>query len=319
MIKLERRASAVLYNFLKSNFSSSPYIIPANVCPAVPLTFLKAGIGFEIFDIDNKSHCLSEEAILDAFKKNQGRYAGLLYVRTYGVEDQRDDFFKAIKRIDPKLVIIDDRCLCKPRFDIDESCADLTLFSTGYGKYVDIGSGGIGFIAEGMKYSNYIINGKVSTGHFAVSYQKQIDKFESCLQSSAKFVYVDNDWLESGSMPPLENYRKTVATKTVLEDNYRSTINNIYVNNLPSEIQFPSSYQNWRFNLLIEKKKIMLERIFKDNLFASSHYKPISTSFNQEKAPNAEYLFKRVINLFNNKKVTPEMALKTCQIISSSL
>lgn len=51
MIKVEKRASTVLYKFLISNCRGYSFILPANVCPVVPLTFIKANIDFVFVDI----------------------------------------------------------------------------------------------------------------------------------------------------------------------------------------------------------------------------------------------------------------------------
>jgi hypothetical protein len=45
------RASAILYNLLKSQDNTDPWLLPANICPIVPLTFFKAGVPFELVDI----------------------------------------------------------------------------------------------------------------------------------------------------------------------------------------------------------------------------------------------------------------------------
>ena len=50
-----QRASAILYNYLSGNHFDKPFLLPANVCPVVPLSFMKAGVGFEFIDID-ESH-----------------------------------------------------------------------------------------------------------------------------------------------------------------------------------------------------------------------------------------------------------------------
>ena len=58
-----QRASAILYNYLSGNHFDKPFLLPANVCPVVPLSFMKAGVGFEFIDID-ESHAMSTEKVL---------------------------------------------------------------------------------------------------------------------------------------------------------------------------------------------------------------------------------------------------------------
>src|SRR5690349_10239983 len=47
VIAFEARACSVLYNLLRSSGDHRPFLLPANVCPVVPLTFRKAGRPFE--------------------------------------------------------------------------------------------------------------------------------------------------------------------------------------------------------------------------------------------------------------------------------
>ena len=63
MIAFESRASTVLFNFLKSNYSEKKYILPSNVCPVIPLVFLKAGCNIEFCDIDFETFCIDEDFI----------------------------------------------------------------------------------------------------------------------------------------------------------------------------------------------------------------------------------------------------------------
>lgn len=56
MIKIEQRASVVLYRFLVANCKDFHFLLPANVCPVVPLTFLKAKVDFSFVDIDPATH-----------------------------------------------------------------------------------------------------------------------------------------------------------------------------------------------------------------------------------------------------------------------
>lgn len=76
-----QRASAILYNYLSGNHFDKPFLLPANVCPVVPLSFMKAGVGFEFIDID-ESHAMSTEKCLTAIEA--GKYSGLVFVHAYG-------------------------------------------------------------------------------------------------------------------------------------------------------------------------------------------------------------------------------------------
>ena len=145
----ESRASTILHNLLRSGRSGEPWLLPANVCPIVPLTLLKAGRGFEFVDIDEVSLCLDADRLLDRLRTAPGRYGGVLFVRTYGMEDSRDALFAEIRERGPELMLVDDRCLCRPRFDEPTPPGvDAVLYSTGYAKPVDLGFGGFASLAD---------------------------------------------------------------------------------------------------------------------------------------------------------------------------
>jgi dTDP-4-dehydrorhamnose 3,5-epimerase-like enzyme len=75
-------------------------------------------------------------------------------------------------------------------------------------------------------------------------------------------------------------------------------------------------YQRWRFNIFVDEKEELLQKIFANGLFASSHYASLAGIMDNGMAPNAEILYKRVINLFNDLRVGVEQAEKLVEIIS---
>ena len=72
----------------------------------------------------------------------------VLAVHTYGIEDDFNEQFAALRAINPTIAIIDDRCLCMPELEEPNSIADLVLYSTGEKKQVELGAGGIGYPPE---------------------------------------------------------------------------------------------------------------------------------------------------------------------------
>ena len=91
-ILFEIRASTILYNFLKSNNFDGKFLLPANVCPVVPLTFLKARVPFEFVDISMTDLCIQQQAVLTLLKKDPS-YCGVLFVRTYCITRPYKSFF----------------------------------------------------------------------------------------------------------------------------------------------------------------------------------------------------------------------------------
>src|SRR5215207_1297139 len=145
------RASAILYNILVSQASDLPWLMPANICPIVPITFLKAGIPFEFVDISAETLHMDWQQAQALMAKR--RYGGVLYAHTYGKLFTPNDFFAKIKSLDPELLILDDRCLCIPDLEPDHnSRADVILYSTGYAKIVEINFGGYAFMTDEVPY-----------------------------------------------------------------------------------------------------------------------------------------------------------------------
>ena len=185
------------------------------------------------------------------------------------------------KKINPNIIIVDDRCLCLPRTEwrVDEG-ADMVLFSLGPKKQVSLGGGGFGYVKDGMKYYNMQGFANASA---EISCEKAFDLDE-------------------------------IVSKTKCAVEHKESINRIYSSCLPKIIQYPVAYQSWRFNIIVPNKDEMLRRIFAAGLFASGHYKPLS-----EKCPTAAEVYNRTINLFNDFYYSEEQARKTCKIINLCL
>ena len=89
MITFANRASAVLFRYLRSRRFEKPFLLPANVCPVVPLSMMKAGEDYEFVDIDER-HTMSEDLAID--KLSRGSYSGVLFVHSYGHHFDNKDF-----------------------------------------------------------------------------------------------------------------------------------------------------------------------------------------------------------------------------------
>ena len=132
---LAPRASAILYDLLQGREASRPFLLPANICPIVPVTFFKAGVPFEFVDISADSLLMDLDQAEARLRDGNGQYGGLLYAHTYGDLHSPQDTFRRLKERWPELLIIDDRCLCPPDLEPDEAQqSDVTLYSTGHAK-----------------------------------------------------------------------------------------------------------------------------------------------------------------------------------------
>lgn len=312
MIIFKNRASAILFDVLKSIDNNKPFILPANVCPIVVATFLKAGVNFEFVDISKKTLCINEEIILKKIKEFPNFYNGILFVRSYGTEGNFKDFFKKVKDINSDIFIIDDCCLNIPKFkNIKTENVDMTLFSTGYSKFADIDFGGFAYIRDDFSYNSRNLTYSKS------KLEELVSQFKNVISRNKKFNYEDTNWLDT-SKPKISfsQYKNIINKKIISIKKRKKKLNDIYSTRLPNKIQLKSKYQNWRFNILVPQKKELLDKIFSRNLFASSHYASLDGIFSDGKSINAEKLSSYIVNLFNDKRFNEEKAEKISRIIS---
>lgn len=268
------RANKILYNFIRSNNINGTVLLPSNICKDVIEVLKYAGLTLKFLDISKDTLCIDQNQI----KENIESASLLLFVHTYGTERNFDSLFSELKTIKPSLIIVDDRCLCMPELSLKTSSADLVLYSTGDKKQVDLGKGGIGYVSESYKIRRCRI------------------RDSSCLT---------NDKWELDK--PLFETKKQEVLK------HKEKLNAIYFENLSCVNQLHNEFQNWRFNILTDKKEQVLKALFAEGLFASSHYAPhtyIHTYI------HAAELHKNVINLFNDLYYSEEQALRTCEIIN---
>ena len=183
----------------------------------------------------------------------------------------------------------------------------LTLYSTGYAKYVDMGGGGYGFLqddhslwTEHVDYTGYNIE----------------NDYKNAFLKKEKIQNVSNGWLDAH----VDNFvnesyiQKIYKLKSEITI-HKNKINAIYTDLLESIQTLPHHFNGWRYNILVNNKENILKEIFKAGLFASSHYQPSSRLFVDNKFPNADYLYNHVINLFNDKYIIENQARKIAMLI----
>ena len=282
MIVFAPRACSILYGLLRSE--ERPFLIPANICPVVPATFVEAGRAFEPVDVAELTLEIDADACLDRIQREP--VGGLLFVRPYGRERDADPFFRVLKELQPDLLLIDDKCLCRP--DCEglgiSPWADATLFSTGYAKHVDLGYGGFAHLREGLPL---LLPGTC----------------ESWLDLRKPEV----SW---------EEHRRRTGEALGRADEHKRRLNAIYAEALPREIQMDTGFQSWRFNVRVSEADRLVERLFAAGLFASRHYAPVDGG---GRFPVAERLHGDVVNLFNDRYFDEERAERTARVVIQHL
>jgi len=307
------RASAILYNLLMSCEDSYPWLLPANICPIVPITFFKAGVPIEFADISAETLHMDLEQVEGRLKRR--RYGGVLYAHTYGEPSTPVDFFQSIKSKYPDLLLVDDRCLCVPDLEPPTNrFVDAILFSTGYAKIVELNFGGYAFLHDDTPYQPQHLP-------FDPQACEEIEReYKLAIQNHASYAYADSDWLQTDAhLPTWYDYRQQIEDGLNASLQQRVALNEIYITRLPVEIQLPEAFQSWRFNIRVENKDRVLEKIFSAGLFASSHYASLAGTMAPGTCSQAESLADETINLFNDHHFSPGQAERVCALIMETL
>ena len=311
------RASTILYNTLMANkgkFSNGKFILPANICPIVPLTLLKAGVFFEFLDISPETQCMRPEEIYSHINRSPDSICGIIYVHSYGFKQDLRLLFSSLRERYHQIFLIDDQCTCIPdTIGVSVlSKANLTLFSTGYAKFVEFGSGGFGYLGDS---TDYIESKEV---FLDTAHQKLVKKISSSLEECAPFAYIDSPWLIMSAGIKEEKYFKDIESQIPVVHSHKKKINNIYANIIPGEYHMGENF-SWRFNIQVPDKQRILNKIYESGLFASSHYKSVAKIFGNQPSPVANHFHSHMINLFNDYRFTEDMALQVGTIVKRAL
>jgi hypothetical protein len=282
VIAFERRACVILHNLLRSRADPRPFLLPANICSIVPETLRHARQPYELVDITDPTLEIDTGTCIERLRQRSGGYAGVVFVRPYGCDRAVNSLFRRLKEIQPDILVIDDKCLCQPDFELTgtDPDADVTLFSTGYGKHTDIG-GGFAVLHDAVAYHRTEGNG--------------------------------TEWLDV--RPPemeWESYRQRVAVAMRASDEHKSALNAIYASMLPSRIQLEPDFQRWRFNILVAEPADLVATVFAAGLFASRHYPSLG---DPGQFPVAERLHQRVVNLFNDRNFDERRARLVADLV----
>jgi hypothetical protein len=127
-------------------------------------------------------------------------------------------------------------------------------------------------------------------------------------------------WLDSVS-PPIswQVYKGEVIKMREHAEKQKKSLNSVYSAMIPENVQLPSPFHSWRFQIRIPFKDKLIDKINQAGLFASGHYYPASKLFGDGRCIESELLFSTVVNLFNDFYFTLEKAKKTSTIVCKHL
>lgn len=306
-LKHNARACSVLYNVLKANGIRGRALIPANICETVPATYILLGIEPVFCDISTEDFQIDKEAAMKALEDSS--ITVLHYNHTYGFKCVNDDYFlEMVKAMHPGVIIVDDRCLCFPEFDHNNTVSDIVLYSTGPVKCVDIGWGGFCFIKDYLNYREY------RRKHSKVDLAEFDRHIKDCHRANIPISkkVLSSNWLEIISDPPTD-YFDLVNRRTIESKVHKNRLNEIY-----SSIQgsLPLSYCTWRYQLLLENPGECMKALFDNGLFCSNHYRSLGNGyFSDISTPNSNYLESHIVNLFNDFRYDYVQANITAEIL----
>lgn len=312
------RASTILYNFILSNDKvKGTWLIPTNVCHFVPATILKAGAKIEILDISEKDLCINQDQVTSRLMNNKKKYSGIIYVRSYGVDNNAADFFSKIKKIKSNLLLVDDKCLGIPSFDKKINLlVDLELFSTGYSKYIDLGYGGFAKLNSKCNYDKTRLKYSKKDEDTFSEYFKNVVYNNTKVNQQELAEIVNLNWLDSKEIINKKTYFTEIKEAIKKTKVNKAAINNVYKKALINNVNFKESSTNWRYNILVNKREEILKTLATQGLFAGKHYYPLSKIFEANETPIWNFIYNKILNLFNDFRYTINQAEKTTAIIN---
>jgi hypothetical protein len=192
------------------------------------------------------------------------------------------------------------------------------LFSTGYAKYVDAGTGGYAFIRDVLTYGRQPV-------HYDVADKAALDeKMRSAVKKQTRLSpsVFSSDWLSgAGNNDAGDEYFAKIAPLVRLSERQKEKINSAYGSMFAKDYCLPDEYNHWRFNILVNEPEKLLKEIFTAGLFAGRHYCPIDRYILTPDArfPAAERLYRHVINLFNDRYFSVNQAEMTGAIVKKHI
>lgn len=302
------RAARLLHDALvrlRGDGRPGSIVLPANVCPIVPLTCWRAGFRTDFIDIDPASQGMTADRVAARLRDPRAPQAsGVIFVHPYGrvSDDTLRGVADVLESAGEELFLIDDRCSLVPSLDRPEEAqsGDMILFSTGYAKRVDIGYGGFAWVPPFIGALGLVEDFDEEAFERARAF------FRDPTPRDKALAEVPQEWLDS--RPVDENqYVEQVLARRELALRHEQELRDIYMTQVPEDLHLGAEFQ-WRFNLLVDNPRELIDAIFDAGLFASAHYPSVAQAVSGAQMPNAALSGQRLVNLFTSEPFTAEMA-----------
>lgn len=276
--------------------------LPANICPIVPLSLVRAGYSIKIIDID-PVHLELNWQQLSALGRD---LSVVLWLRPYGRIHGPAPELRNFQLQNPQIKWIDDRCLCIPETAVPQDIfADATLWSTGFGKFVELGYGAWAHVQNCSPEEWQVLTWDEP---FCPEDLQAFDhRVKEALSNELKHCPWTGDlnYLQ-GQIQPLDLDYVRAKAKTILA--HKMAINQIYDSLIPAKFRQEKEWNMWRYQMLVPDADLLKNEIFARGFFAGRNYPSIAKGFEVQECSQAKRDHQKRINLFNDLRISPEFA-----------
>ncbi len=301
------RASTLIIAFLRNRKVAlrNKVLLPVNVCAVVRQSVLTAGCVPVYCDIHPENLCL-DLAQTEALLKADSGIGTLLFNHTYGTCFWPEAELAHLKQ-HYNIALIDDCAAMFPELTPPRAtCADITIYSTGYAKCVTLPyGGGFAFLPDDSDLSELPEH---PLDEAARAYLKAHPDV------SAEWLQTHH-WYPTHLARPLEHYFDDIARTATQSLAHKQALNAIYDTPLHA-LRAPGDIHLWRYTLRLPPpvRENVRKAIFGAGLFVSAHYQPLAPGF-----PVAQELADTVLNLFNDAYFTEAQAKLCAKIILETI
>ena len=269
---------------------NSEVILPSICCPAVFFAVSNAGFCPIIADVSKENFCMGENDILNAATKDT---KAIIAVHSYG----RYCKIQNIQELASKnnWFLIEDACLAlggKFKGKALGSFGDVSIFSFGYDKIIDVGGGGA-----------------ILTDNSDLH-----EKCKRFLDNNKFFVYKNSAKKDTELKRKFSNLQDSVMQRNSNASIYDSLLNieKVFKPLYNADIVY------WRYSALYKGDRAKLVgRAKKEGIIITTHYKGLHQLRTGDILNNADLISNQVINLFvKPESVTLELIQKTAEFIN---
>ncbi len=272
--------AAIIISLLNSGIpKKAEVILPSICCPAVLSAVTLAGFTPIIADVNEEDFCMGKKEIIEVFSNNT---KAIIAVHSYGRYCRIDEIqeFAQVNNI----FLIEDACLALGGYFNNKplgSFGDVSIFSFGKDKIIDIGGGGAILTDNNLLF----------------------EKSKAFLNKNVFFSYSDDVIKE-------KKFKNKIASlsKNIIQRNINASIyNRLFHSEKLLKLQYKEDVVVWRYIVLYKgNRKKLIDKAKKEGLIITTHYKALHQLRTGKILINAENVSNQVINFFVNPESIDE-------------